>query len=74
MVSVIYLHLSCIFLACAQVAGVTLPYDTREGVRRRLAEVAPHMAHAGTVESPLWLNGEYFKVRRLASTAGTALG
>ncbi len=27
------------------------------------AQVAPHMAEVRAVEAPLWLNGEYFKVR-----------
>lgn len=49
--------------ALSEVLGVTLPYDTLEGVRARLADVAPHMAKRSghAVESPIWLNGEYFK-------------
>ncbi len=39
-----------------------LPYDTVEQVRSRLADVAPHFAEVDTVQSPMWLNGEYFKV------------
>lgn len=34
-----------------------------QAVRRRLADVAPHLGQLDTVQHPLWLNGEYFKVR-----------
>ena len=44
-----------------QVASVTLPYDTIEGVRARMAEVAPHLAEEA-VEPPMYLNGHYYKV------------
>lgn len=49
---------------CLQVVEKPLPYDTVRQVRQRLAEVAPHFARFDHVEQPLWLNGEYFKVRR----------
>jgi NADH dehydrogenase/NADH:ubiquinone oxidoreductase subunit G len=52
-----------ILVALAEVAGRPLPYSSLEGVRRRLADVAPHFAAVDAVEPPLWLNGEYFKVR-----------
>lgn len=48
--------------ALSEVVGKTLPYDSLDGVRARLADVAPHLGHVDTVEPPLWLNGEYFKV------------
>lgn len=47
-----------------QVLGAPLPYNSLEDVRRRLADVAPHFGRRDAVEAPLWLNGEYFKVRR----------
>lgn len=52
-----------IIRALSEVVGKTLPYDSLDEVRKRLADVAPHMGHVDHVESPLWLNGEYFKVR-----------
>lgn len=48
--------------ALSEVMGAPLPYTTLDGVRERLADVAPHMAELQTVQPPLWLNGEYFKV------------
>ena len=44
-----------------------LPYDTEEDVRERLVELAPHLQRLDATEPPLWLNGEYFKVRARAS-------
>lgn len=42
--------------ALSEVAGAPLGYDTLDGVRRRLDEVAPHLTRAGSVEGPsLWL-------------------
>lgn len=38
--------------ALSEIAGVTLPYDDFEGVRTRLTEVTPHMAHLGHVQGP----------------------
>ena len=48
--------------AVSDVLGKSLPYDSIEAVRRRLADVAPHFAKVSSVQQPLWLNGEYFKV------------
>jgi NADH dehydrogenase (ubiquinone) Fe-S protein 1 len=53
-----------ILRALSEVAGAPLPYNSVVGVRERLATVAPHMGEVKAVEAPLWLNGEYFKVRR----------
>jgi len=39
-----------IIRALSEVAGRTLPYDTLHEVRQRLAEIAPHFAHYGSVE------------------------
>lgn len=50
--------------ALSEVAGVPLPYDTEEGARERLSHLAPHLKFLDKTEPPLWLNGEYFKVRR----------
>ncbi len=49
--------------ALSEVAGAPLPYDSDEGVRARLAELAPHLGRVAATERPLWLNGEYFKAR-----------
>lgn len=43
--------------------GKPLPYDSKAELRRRLADVAPHFGATDTVQLPMWLNGEYFKVR-----------
>jgi NADH dehydrogenase (ubiquinone) Fe-S protein 1 len=48
--------------ALSEVLGAPLPYNSLEEVRRRLADVAPHLGRRDAVEPPLWLNGEYFKV------------
>lgn len=52
-----------IIRALSEVLGKPLPYDTTDEVRARLAQVAPHFAQVDTVQSPMWLNGEYFQVR-----------
>ena len=49
--------------AISDVVGKPLPYDTLDQVHQRLAEVAPHFGRISSVQKPLWLNGEYFKVR-----------
>lgn len=43
--------------ALAEVAGVTLPYDTIQGVQKRLAEVSPTFAKVDAVQTPLPLFG-----------------
>ena len=50
--------------ALSEVAGVPLAYDTEEGARERLSHLAPHLKFLDKTETPLWLNGEYFKVRK----------
>jgi len=45
-----------------QYVGNQLPYDNIGELRERMADVAPHLAKNDTVESPMWLYGEYFKV------------
>lgn len=41
---------------CSQLAGVTLPYDTLDEVRGRLAEVSPNLVRYDDVEE-----ANYFK-------------
>ena len=48
--------------ALSEILEKPLPYDTTDQIRSRLADVAPHFAEVDTVQSPMWLNGEYFKV------------
>lgn len=43
-------------MLCTQLAGVTLPYDTLDEVRRRLAEVSPNLVRYDDVEE-----ANYFK-------------
>lgn len=50
-----------ILRALSEVLGAKLPYDSLEGVRARLAEVAPHFGKLSSVQQPVWLNGEYIK-------------
>ena len=52
-----------IIRALSEIMGKPLPYDDKNAVRARLAGVAPHFAASDTVQVPMWLNGEYFKVR-----------
>ena len=47
---------------CMQYVDKQLPYDNIGELRKRIADVAPHLVKNDTIESPLWLNGEYFKV------------
>lgn len=47
--------------ALSEVLGATLPYDTLDGLRARLKEVAPHLGHLNVVERPLPLTGELMK-------------
>ena len=51
-----------IIRALSEVMGKPLPYDDKSALRKRMAEVAPHFAATDTVQLPMWLNGEYFKV------------
>ena len=51
-----------ILRALSEVVGKPLPYDSTDGVRSRLADVSPHFAEVDSVQTPIWLNGEYFKV------------
>lgn len=63
--------ISLIFLFWAlrmQYLDQQLPYDNINELRKRMADVAPHLAKNDTVEAPMWLNGEYFKVRHVASS------
>jgi NADH dehydrogenase/NADH:ubiquinone oxidoreductase subunit G len=53
-----------IIRALSEVLGKTLPYSSIDEVRGRLAEVSPHFSQVDTVQPPIWLNGEYFKVGR----------
>lgn len=50
-----------ILRALSEVMGKQLPYDTLQGVRSRLAEVAPHFAVVNQPQQTVWLNGEYYK-------------
>ena len=60
--------------ALSEVAGVPLPYDTEEGARERLSHLAPHLKFLDKTEPPLWLNGEYFKVRSWAEGGSSGRG
>ena len=47
----------------AQTNRVWLAAEVAAGIQARLVEVAPHFGKVSSVQKPLWLNGEYFKVR-----------
>lgn len=51
-----------ILRALSEVLGKPLPYSSLQDVQRRMTDLAPHLGRVDAVESPLWLNGEYFKV------------
>lgn len=51
-----------ILRALSEVLDKTLPYSNLQGVQQRLADLAPHLGRVDTIEPPLWLNGQYFKV------------
>ncbi len=59
-----------IIRALSEVLEKPLPYSTTDEVRARLADVAPHFALVNTVQSPMWLNGEYFQVRAVLLCLG----
>ena len=49
-----------ILRALAEASGLGLGYPaTADGVRARMAEIAPGLANVDTREAGLWLNGEY---------------
>ena len=54
-----------IIRALSEIMGKPLPYDNKNELRKRLADVAPHLGAHDAVQLPMWLNGEYFKVRIL---------
>lgn len=61
--------------ALSEVLGVPLPYDTRDALRRRLADVAPHFAASdNVVEAPVWLNGQFVKALGPKADAAPAPG
>ena len=49
-------------ICCVQFVGKPLPYDNIQQLRKRMADIAPHLAKNDQVQTPIWLNGEYFKV------------
>lgn len=57
-----------ILRALSEVLGKTLPYNDLDGVRARLAEVAPHFAKLTAAQPATWMNGEY--VKALAALGG----
>ncbi|GAB4823947.1 hypothetical protein N2152v2_010993 [Parachlorella kessleri] len=50
-----------ILRALSEVLGVSLPVESHADVKRRLADVAPHLGRLDAVEQPLWLSPEYYK-------------
>src|SRR6185436_6946574 len=63
-----------ILRAVSEVLGRPLPYDTREQLQVRLEDVAPHFATEGSLEAPVWLNGQYIKALDTKSSAAGASG
>lgn len=63
-----------ILRAVSEVMGKPLPYDTREQLQARLADVAPHLGSRHAVEAPVWLNGQYIKSLDAKSSAASASG
>ena len=51
-----------ILRALSEVLDKTLPYSSLQGVQKRLSDLAPHLGRVDSIEPPLWLNGQYFKV------------
>jgi len=58
--------------ALSEVLGAPLPYDDVDGVRRRLAEVAPHLGVVSAVQSPVWMNGHYIRSMEGSAAASGA--
>jgi NADH dehydrogenase (ubiquinone) Fe-S protein 1 len=56
--------------AVSEVVGQPLPYDTLDGVRARLTEVAPHLARTSEVSAPIWLGGDKAAKAGLGEGAG----
>lgn len=63
-----------ILRAVSEVLGRPLPYDTRDQLQQRLAQVAPHFARLQSVEAPVWLNGQYVKAMGAQAAAAPAGG
>ena len=56
--------------ALSEVAGMALPYDSVDGVRSRMAELAPHFASVDSVEpAQVWLNGQTYAGARAVGKA-----
>lgn len=60
--------------ALSEIMGKPLPYDDKKQLRARLADVAPHFGAMDTVQLPMWLNGEYFKVSEPALAVWVSRG
>jgi NADH dehydrogenase (ubiquinone) Fe-S protein 1 len=58
--------------ALSEVARVPLPYDSREQLLGRLAELAPHLGRKASVEAPVWLNGQYIKALQASKQQGSS--
>jgi NADH dehydrogenase (ubiquinone) Fe-S protein 1 len=61
-----------ILRAVSEVVGAPLPYDSREQLLSRLADVAPHLGRRKVVEAPVWLNGQYIKALQSLRGAGSS--
>ncbi|KIZ05603.1 NADH dehydrogenase (ubiquinone) Fe-Sprotein 1 [Monoraphidium neglectum] len=48
-----------ILRAVSEALGAPLPYDDVDAVRRRLADVAPHLAVVSEAQPAVWMNGHY---------------
>jgi len=58
-----------IIRALSEVLGKNIGYDDVEGVRARLAEVAPHFARPDEVQPSIWLNGDTYAHKKPSAQA-----
>lgn len=50
-----------ILRAVSEALGAPLPYDDADALRRRMAEVAPHLGVVSEVQPPVWMNGHFIR-------------
>ncbi|KAI8470294.1 MAG: NADH:ubiquinone oxidoreductase 76 kDa subunit [Monoraphidium minutum] len=58
--------------AVSEALGAPLPYDDAGALRRRMAEIAPHLGQLSAVQPPVWMNGHF--IRTLDAGKGPAPG
>ena len=59
--------------AVSEVLGAPLPYDDIDTLRRRMADIAPHLGTLSEVQAPVWMNGHFIRTLEGKAAAPGAL-